>query len=200
LLAVLVLATACATTAVDMSEERRVVGTENGVRLDAQIKSDALSTQNSIPFTYDVTNDRALPIAIADMVPTASYDAEAGLVTVILGSEVPGANLLPRLIPIAPGAKKTFSGVIRLHVLPPSPGDPRGRPLRLEMVLKLNFLSDVQPFAQLVDIQQKAVNDPQLADRLFPLWLERNEILLTGSVPMRWRAPVESDTSAARGR
>lgn len=178
-----------------------MVGTENGVRVDGLIRSDVLSAQNSIPFSYDVTNERSTPIGVADIVPYSTYDAEARMVTVSLGSEVPGENLLPRLVSIAPGEKKTFTGVVRLHVLPDATGDPRGRAIRHTLQLKLNFLADLQPFAQLVNIQQKAVQDPKLADQLFPLWLERNEVVFTNSVPMRWRPPqAEPEGTASRRR
>jgi hypothetical protein len=116
---------------------------------------------------------------------------------VTLGSEVPGASMLPRLISIAPGEKKSFSGTIRVQVLPIAPGDPRGRSPRQALQMKLNFLGDVKPFAELVGIEQRAVHDPLLADKLFPVWLERNEVVLTGSVPMRWRQAVEADDNSA---
>lgn len=193
-------AAACATAPVDLSEERRVVGTEAGVRLDGFIQGDALGPSNAIPFKYDITNERPHPIAIADLIPSTTYDPESRTVTVNLGSEVPGAQFLPRLISIAPGEKKTFSGTIRVQVLPEAPGDPRVAAPPRTLQLRLNFLGDVQPFAELVGIPQRAVNDPQLADRLFPLWLERNEVVLTGTVPMRWRPSTESPLSAARKR
>lgn len=196
----LLLAAACATAPVDLKEERRVVGTENGVRLDGLIRGDALTLMNSIPFSYDVTNERPLPIAVADIMPASTYDSESRIVTVSIGSEVPGHNLLPRLISIAPGEKKTFSGTIHVRVLPEVSGDPFARPTPRTLQLKLNFLGDVQPFAQLVGIPQRAVSDPRLADSLFPLWLERNEVVLTGTVTMRWKAPVDNDMSASRKR
>lgn len=199
-LLVALLAAACATAPVDLQEDRRVVGTENGVRLDGLVRGDVLSTSNSIPFSWDVTNERSLPIAVADIIPAASYDSESRIVTVSLGSEVPGATMLPRLISIAPGEKKTFSGTIRVQILPESPGDPHVRAERPTLHLKLNFLGDVQPFAELVGIPQKGVHDPQLADRLFPLWLDRNEVVMSNALPMRWRAPVENELSAARKR
>jgi len=196
----LLLVVACASAPVDYKEDRRVVGTENGVRLDAMILGDQLTTQNSIPFTYDVTNQRANPIAIADLIPATEYDAESRTVTVNLGSEVPGEKLVPRLIAIAPGEKKSFTGTIRVQVLPDSPGNNRAIASPPTVQLKLNFLGDVQPFAQLVGIQQNAVHDPALADKLFPLWLERNEVILSSTVPMRWKPPVDSDVSAASPR
>jgi hypothetical protein len=196
------LVVACASTAppVDMEEERRVVGTEEGVRLDGFIRGDILGATNAIPFTWDITNERPNPIAVADMIPVADYDRESRIVTVNLGSEVPGHQLLPRLITIAPGEKKTFSGTIRVQILPELAGDPRVRAAPRTLQLKLNFLGDIAPFGQLVGITEKAVADRQLADRLFPLWLERNEVVLTGTVPMRWREGVEGEMSAARKR
>src|SRR5512147_1306530 len=101
------LAGACASTGpVDLEQFRRVVGTENDVRIDAQIYGENLASSIVIPVRYDVTNNRQSTIAIADMVAETSWDQDAQTITVTIGSEVPGASLLPRLIPIAPGEKK----------------------------------------------------------------------------------------------
>src|SRR6185436_17747036 len=129
ILSTLVLAAACATAPIDYKEERRVVGTENGVRVDGLIRGDEVTTQNNIPFSWDVTNERSLPIAVADIVPSSTYDPEERVITVTLGE------------------KKTFSGTIRVQVLPEAPGDARSRVQPRTLRLKLNFLGEVQPFA-----------------------------------------------------
>ena len=93
-----VVVSGCATTAtlqksVDMKEARRVVGTENEVRIDAAISGDQLSTSTTLQLKYDITNNRDQPILIADMVPDATYDQETQMVTITIGSEVPGWNI-----------------------------------------------------------------------------------------------------------
>ncbi len=177
----------CASTAVDMNEPRRIVGTEELVRVDAQVTGEEIRPGSKVPITYEVTNMRAAAIAIAELVPVTSYDAETHTFTVTIGSEVPGNELLPRLVEIAPGATQTFHAVANINavILPPTvASSPPSAGLRL----KVNFLNDTQPFRALIRIPERAVADSALADTLFPLWLERNEIVYTNSVPMRWGA------------
>lgn len=200
IVALLILAAGCATTkTVDMEEPRRVVATENDVRIDAQIFGDRLMANTTIPLKYDITNQRDQAIAIADMVPEVSYDAETQTVTLGIGSEVPGAQLLPRLIAIAPGEKKSFSTVARVNLIMGTIGTPLTRyPNALR--LKVNFLSDTTEFTPLITMTQKGVQDPELMERLFPIWLEKNETLYTNSVPMRWSVEPQNDVSAGRRR
>lgn len=194
------LAGACASTGpVDLEQFRRVVGTENDVRIDAQIYGENLAASIVIPVRYDVTNNRQSTIAIADMVAETSWDQDAQTITVTIGSEVPGASLLPRLIPIAPGEKKSFATSAHVNVMIADNALNRRPPNAMRV--KLNFLSDTQPFAQLVDIPQKGVYDPKLADELFPKWLESNETVYTNTLPMRWTVmPVEQTPASRRGR
>jgi hypothetical protein len=195
-----IMAAACASTGpVDLEQFRRVVGTENDVRIDAQIYGEALSASVVIPVRYDITNNRQSTIAVADMVSETSWDADAQTITVTIGSEVPGATLLPRLISIAPGEKKSFATSAHVNVL--IAADSLNRRPPNAMRLKLNFLGDTEPFAQLVNLTQKGLYDPKLADELFPKWLERNETVYTNTLPMRWTVtPVEQTPASRRGR
>ena len=171
-----------------MAEPRRVVGSERSVRVDAEIRADEVGAGGRIPITYEITNQRASTIAVADMVPEASYDADSDTITVTIGSEVPGEMLLPRLISIAPGEKKAFTAVARVAAPPRTTSpDPRLARPSAALRLKVNFLGDVEPFRELLDIPEKAVADAKRADELFPLWIERNEVVYTGTLPMRWR-------------
>jgi hypothetical protein len=183
-----------------MEEPRRVVGTENDVRVDAQIFGDRLSSTANIPLKYDITNNRNQVIAVADIIPETSYDPETRTVTVNIGSEVPGETLLPRLIPIAPGEKKSFSTVARVNILVNHMSAPHAN-YPNAMRVKVNFLDNTEAFKQLVSIPEKGVYDPQLADQLFPTWLERNETVYTNTVPMRWTVVQEVEpTPPAIGR
>ncbi|MDP9194305.1 MAG: hypothetical protein M3P06_21625 [Acidobacteriota bacterium] len=175
----------CASTAVDMAEPRRIVGTLDAVRIDAQVSVDQVSPGAHIPITYEITNQRDKAIAVAELLPDTSYDAESHTFTVSIGSEVPGNSMLPRLVVIEPGEKKTFSTMARVIYVVPPRGDPQGRP-SASFRLKLNFLGDTEPFRELIGIKEVAVSDPKLADALFPLWLERNEVVYTNTIPMRW--------------
>jgi hypothetical protein len=194
----------CATTVrsskpVDQNEPRRVVGTENEVRVDAEIFGEILQRSVAIPVKYDVTNGRKAPIAIADIVPDTSYDNETQTVTVNIGSEVPGQMLLPRLIRIAPGEKKSFSTIARVNIMLPTETPMTRIPRALR--LKINFLGDTAQFEQLIAIPERGVYDPKLADELFPKWLERNETIYTNALPMHWMvAPQEPSTDTGRRR
>lgn len=195
---------ACATgrqsTPVNQNEPRRVVGTDNDVRIDAEVFGDQLGSSVTLPLKYDITNSRQATIAIADLVPETNYDEETRTVTVSIGSEVPGATLLPHLISIKPGEKKSFSTIARVNIMLP-PGTPAARIPR-ELRLKVNFLGDTTQFEQLITMTEKGLYDPKLADELFPKWLERNETVYTNSLPMRWTLPPPEEQSPAsrRGR
>jgi hypothetical protein len=183
-LLVLLLA-ACVSAPVDMDEPRRIVGTENSVRVDAQVIGDEIQPGSKVRVTYEITNMRSTPIAIAELVPATSYDQETNTFTVDIGSEVPGKELLPRLIEIAPGATQTFRIIANIQPIMP----PRSLATELPPAgfrLKINFLGDTKPFRALIGIPERAVADSALADALFPVWLEQNEIVYTNSVPMKW--------------
>lgn len=198
----LFLAAACSTTqTVNMSEPRRVVGTENDVRIDAQVFGDTLTPNVNIPIKYDITNNRANSILVADLLLATTYDQDTHTVTVDIGSEIPGEEFLPRLISIPSGGKKSFSASAHVAILQnPSatPFAPRPNALRL----RVNFLGDPQPFTKLIDIPEKAVRDPKLANDIFPKWVEKNETVVTNTLPMHWRGAVESPVTppSRRGR
>lgn len=186
--AFILLFSACATSAIDMNEPRRIVGTESSVRIDAQITGEAIRPGAKVPVTWTITNDRSTPIAVADLVAETSWDDEQRMFTVTIGSEVPGNELLPRLIEIAPGEQKTFSGLARLVFVRERSADPRLVARPADLRLKLNFLGDTRPFRQLIGLEQNAIADRSLADTLFPLWVQNNEVVYTNSIPMRWDA------------
>lgn len=188
-LLLILLATGCASTArsIDPDEPRRVVGTENDVRIDAEVFGDKITGAASVPVRYEITNQRATPIAVADMVTASSYDEETRTVTVDIGSEVPGNELLPRLITIAPGEKKSFSTTARVRMRLPIGGRGSVASFPAALRIKLNFLGgDLTPFGRLLTITEKAISDRALADALFSTWVEMNEVVYTNSIPMRW--------------
>lgn len=183
-----------------MAEPRRIVGTENSVRVDAQVSADHVAPGAFIPITYEITNQRQAAIAVAELIPETTYDPESHMFTVSIGSEVPGNELLPRLVAIAPGEKKSFSAMARvIYVSAPRPTGSQLGATPAGFRLKVNFLGDTEPFQELIGIKEVAVSDPKLADALFPLWLERNEVVYTNAIPMRW-APRSRDSGDAMER
>lgn len=194
----LLLVTACATNAVDMSEPRRVVGTESSVRVDAEIGAE-LRAGAALGITYEITNQRSTAIAVADILPDSTWDPETRTITVSIGSEVPGATILPRLVRIGPGEKKSFTTTARVaRLIPSQSADPRKAAMTL-LRLKVNFLGDTAPFAELIDIPEKGVADAKRADELFAVWLERNEAVYTNAVPVQVSARrTETEGDAER--
>jgi hypothetical protein len=191
---------ACSSATINMAEPRRVVGTESSVRVDAQI-SDAIRSGAPIGITYEITNQRAAAIAVADILPETTFDVETRTVTVNIGSEVPGTTILPRLVSIGPGEKKTFSTTARVaRVLPAQSSDPHRNATTL-LRLKVNFLSDTAPFAELIDIPEKGIADAKRADELFAVWLEKNEAVYTNAVPVQVTAvrPGPDTDASQRG-
>jgi len=192
----LLLAAACSSTApptsaakpgtIDMKEPRRMVGTENNVRVDAEIYGEDLSQGTSIAIKYEVTNQRAAPILIADLVPQTTYDPDTRTITIDIGSEIPGEEFLPRLVSIPSGDRRSFKAGAQINIKAGVEGVGAPRPRALQ--LRVNFLGDSAPFVRLVDIPERAVRDPKLAAELFPKWVERNETVTTNALPMRWQA------------
>jgi hypothetical protein len=199
-LLVALFAVACTSTKpVNMTEPRRVVGTENGVRIDAEVYSDMLATNVTIPIKYDVTNNRPSTILIADLIPQAAYDSETQTVTVDIGAEIPGEQFLPRLVSIPSGGKKSFNTAAHVVIMrnpTPSPFAPRPNALRI----RVNFLGDAKPFEKLIDIPEKSVHDPDMARAIFPTWVEKNETVVTNALPMHWRVVGTEDTATEPGR
>jgi len=184
-----------------MAEPRRIVGTENSVRVDAQVSADQVAPGSYIPITYEITNQRETAIAVAELLPETTYDPDSHMFTVSIGSEVPGNELLPRLVTIAPGEKKTFSAMARvIYVRTPRQTDSQLGSEPAGFRLKLNFLGDTEPFRELIGIKEVAVADAKLADALFPLWLERNEVVYTNAIPMRWAARTRDFGDASERR
>jgi hypothetical protein len=189
----LLLLAACATPRVDLTEPRRMLGTESDVRLDAEIRTDTLTPSQQVTFNYSVTNNRSTPIAMAELIPEASYDPDTRVVTVTIGTEVPGEEFLPRVLMIPPGQRKDFSGAAHVNIaVGGGPSNPFvAKPNGIQ--LKLNFLGDPGPFEKLIGIPERAVHDPGLAAALFPKWVEGNETLFTNVLPMHWSANGSQD-------
>lgn len=174
----ILLTAGCASSRDDVDESARLVGRENDVRIDALIRNIDISAGSNVNLTYDVENLRTEPIAIADIVPEVTYDDETGVITILLGSEVPGNEFLPRLELIRSGETKSYSTGVSLNVRSLSRTAPRSVRIRLA------YLKDVEPFESLVHMTQKALHDPELADAMFLPWVESVQFVDTNNVPM----------------
>jgi len=185
--------TGCASSKpVDLDQPRRVVGTENDVRIDAEIFGDRMNSSTPVALKYDITNARPTPILVADLIPETTYDAETGVVTVGIGTEVPGEEFLPRLILINPGEKKSFTAAAHVRVAASNTSLVRMlAPNALRV--KVNFLGDPKPFEKLIGIPERAIHDPQYANDIFTKWVEGNETVVTNALPMRWGASVNPE-------
>jgi hypothetical protein len=191
----------------EQEEPRRALGTMNDVRIDVAVYSDKLTPNTVVPIKWDITNHRDRTILVADLIPNAMYDPDTRTVTVDLGSEIPGENFLPRLIAVRPQERKSFSGSAHVNIAanPVSPWTPKPNGIRV----RLNFLDDTSTFAPLIEIKEKAVYDPKLADALFQKWVDNNETVVTNTLPMRWSGgmaaeegltPATDPRRAGRGR
>ena len=178
----------------NLAEERSIIGSENGVRVEARVRGETFKEASNINVSYDVINDRSTPVAIADIAAISSYDPEMRTVTLEIGSEVPGQQLLPRLVVIPAGGRKSFSAAAHMGVVHPTDAAFSRPPNALRV--KVNFLGDTRPFEKLIVMQEKALRDPQLANELFPQWVERNEIVITNTLPMHWTAGRDGQPGA----
>lgn len=188
LLAAIVLIHAAAASAgsIDMDDPRRVVGREDDVRVDAQLLQDTVTPGSPIGVTYQIQNLGAVPVAIADRVTSATYDADSRTITVAIGSEVPADGRMPHVVTIAPGETKLF----RTGATPALAGATIRATLAAPryVQVKVSILRDLPPFAQLIAQQSAAPHalGAMLSDALFDRWFESNDTILLNSVPVRY--------------
>lgn len=190
----LVLSSGCASGRGAVDESARLVGREGDVRIDATILNLNVSLGSNVSIRYEIENLRPEPIAVADIVPEVMFDTETGIITVTLGSEVPGNEFLPRLVMIRSGERQSFSAGASLNVRSTVRSSPRAIRVRLA------YLEDVEPFQSLIGITQKAVHNPELADEMFLPWVESVRFVNTNSVPLQWTGRTRGDASTPAGR
>ena len=172
---------------IDMNDPRRTVGREDDVRIDAQLIQDTVSPRSPIGVMFQIENSSTAPVAVADKVTDASYDADTRTITVSIGSEVPPAGKMPRISMVAPGEKKLFragatpalgAAAARATMAPPR-----------YVQIKVSILRNLAPFAQLIARQTRT--EQTLPDDLFDRWLDSNDTILLNAVPVRF-APRRS--------
>ena len=184
---------------IDMNDPRRAVGSEDDIRVDAQLTGDFVSPHSVIAVTVQIQNFSSRTVAVVDKVCEASYDSDSRTITLSVGSEVPRDGQMPRLVAIRSGEKRTFTvgTVLRVTVLPlrtPRTAVPGF------VQIKVNVLRDVAPFVALMDRQSRASVAIALNDDQFEQWLKTNESILLNVIPVRYRAAEQSRMADASQR
>jgi hypothetical protein len=198
--AVVFSAAAAAAAGVDMKDPRRAIGRDDDIRIDAEILQESLSPHSGVHVTYQVHNQTALPVAIADRVAESSYDLDSQTITLSIGSEVPAAGAMPHVVVIGAGETKVLHGGAMLHVdLPHERSAFASVPRYVQ--IKVNVLRDLQPFAQLIEQQERTPRATLVAqkldDALFEKWVESNDAIFLNSIPVRWNAAGRNSTTSA---
>src|SRR5512132_164911 len=103
---------------INMNDPRRAVGTDDGVRVDAQLTDEMVSTSAPVGVTVQINNLSSRTVAIADKLCEASYDAESRTITLSVGSEIPKGGEMPRLVTIRSGETKTFTTGANVNLRP----------------------------------------------------------------------------------
>lgn len=167
---------------VDMKDERRAVATDEGVRIDAELTNDFVQPHFPVGVTYQIENTTARLIGVAEKVCDATYDKESRTLTVSIGSEIPKDGLMPRVVVVKPGEKRTFKAGVSFS----GPAVPRF------VQIRVNILRDAAAFASLVERQL-------LDDKLFDHWIESNQAIDLNVLPVRYRpAMVPRDADASQ--
>jgi hypothetical protein len=191
LIAVIVLLHAAAATAdsIDMNDPRRTVGREDDVRIDAQLSQDTVSPGSPIGVAWQIENLSSTPVAVADKVATATYDADSRTITVAIGSEVPLDGKMPHVVTIAPGEKKVFRSGATPVLAGAASRSAFAAPRFVQV--KVSILRDLAPFAQLIATQAQQARSSRpaeqpLSDELFDKWFESNDTIFLNAVPVRF--------------
>jgi hypothetical protein len=184
----------CSSTApsgVDMNESHRFVGRENNVRVDAQMTSRSLGNNAAVRIVFEIENFRDEAIALVASRGETTFDPATGTLIISLGAEIPPAeSLLVEMI--HSGERKSFSTVVRSNVVVPNhERSPRPRYVRV----RVNFLGDLDPFSAVIGPSGMIADG--VSDELFPVWIERNEVVLTNSLPIDWGRDRSLPTASA---
>jgi hypothetical protein len=182
---------------VDFKDPRRALGREDDIKVDAQMLQETLSPGSPISVTYQVENLTAAPIAIADKVAAASFDADSQTITVSIGAEIPEGTAMPHLTVIAPGQTHAFRIGASAHVFIANPKAPWAHVPRFVQIT-VNVLRDLKPFANLISQQAKSASAPPLPNDLFDTWVASVSSVELNVLPVRWsneRQGVTAETA-----
>lgn len=178
--------------AIDMDDPRRVVGRENDIRIDAQLIQDTVAPGSPVGVTYQIQNFGKTPVAIADKIATASYDADTQTITLSVGAEVPDDGKMPHVIMINPGETKVLRAGATPILSAAAARTAFGATPRFVQV-KVSLLRELAPFR---DTRAGAV----LSDAQFEQWFESNDTIYLNTVPVRFSPRSRSNMNGADRR
>jgi hypothetical protein len=170
---------------VDFKDPRRALGREDDIRVDAQMLQETLTPGSPISVTYQVENLTTAPIAIADKIADATFDADSQTITVSIGAEIPAGTTMPHLVTIAAGQKRAFRIGASAQVLIPNARSPLARVPRFVQIT-VNVLRDLKPFAKLIAQQTESAAAPPLPNELFDTWVASVSSVELNVLPIRW--------------
>jgi hypothetical protein len=181
----LLVSSAARAAGVDFKDPRRALGREDDIKVDAQMLQETLSPGSPIGVTYQVENLTSAPIAIADKVVDATFDADSQTITVTIGAEIPQGAAMPHLTVIAPGQTHAFRTGASAQVLVPNAKSPWAHVPRFVQIT-VNVLRDLKPFANLIEQQTKSAAAPPLPNDLFDTWVASVSSVELNVLPVRW--------------
>jgi hypothetical protein len=183
---------------VDPQSPLTSIGREDDVRVEAQLLNDTISSGSAIGVTFQIENMSDQPIAVAEKVCSASFDAETQTVTLSIGSEVPEDGAMPRVTALAAGEKKTFTTGAVVRVITANLRSAFAAVPRFVQV-KVSVLRNVAPFAALIQRQGQVPTTTRLPlnDQQFETWLESNDTIFLNPVPVRFSGASRLGADAA---
>lgn len=186
-------AAAVSAASIDMTDPRRALGREEGVRIDAQLLRETVSPGVPIGITYQIENLSESSIAIATKVADSSYDEDSRTITLSVGSEVPPDGNMPQMIVIAPGEKKVLSAGAT-PVLRAGNARKAFAAFPRFVQVKVAILRNIRPFATLLE-KQDGRGKQRLTDEQFDQWFESNDTIFLNTVPVHY-TPSSNATDA----
>jgi hypothetical protein len=181
----LLVSSAARAAGVDFKDPRRALGREDDIKVDAQMLQETISPGTPISVTYQIENLTASPIAIADKVVDATFDADSQTITVTIGAEIPQGTAMPHLTTIPSGQTRAFHIGASAQVLVPNAKSPWAHVPRFVQIT-VNVLRDLKPFANLIAQQQKSAAAPPLPNDLFDTWVASVSSVELNVLPVRW--------------
>ena len=186
---VALIAVAAQAAKIDMKDPRRAVGSDDDVRVDAQLTTDFVSPHAPLGVTIKVHNLSPHIVAVAEKRCEASYDNESATITLSVGSEVPTGGEMPRLVLIRSGEERTFTAGAMVNMRASTMHTQRIAPPAFVQI-KVNVLRDADPFLAL----NAGIT---LSDEKFDQWIKSNDSIELNTIPVRYQPAQEARSTDA---